>query len=505
MRHTLKPYTEWGISLKLKTFKNKLWFNVFIRVGVIFAVFVLVLALSNVTFLVRFFSNKEKNALKEQLGVVSKLDFNDSDTVVKTLTEINDKYNFDIEIYTSSGAILFTTHGGQMMDFFQQNTDKFAMSHEEMIPTQSETLNDGSTFQTAVRRFDKSEFLLCKKQVSDNIYAEVRVQKQLIANSADIANEFIIIISVVFLLFALIWVFAFARKFSRPIAEMNEITKDMAELNFNRKLKVSSTDEIGQLASSINEMSDSLSEALEDLKTTNEKLKDEIELERQLDVMRKGFVANVSHELKTPISIISGYAEGLKLNINSDSKEAYCNTIIEESQRMNRLVLSILELSRYESGQIPLNLQEFDISLLCNDMLKRIFRGKNVTAQNNIPENTLVFADAFQIEQVLKSLLENAAAHTPEGGSVKAWAESKEDKIRVFVFNTGSHIDDSIMPEIWQSFYRGDKSRKRESSRFGLGLSIVTAIMKLHNTSCGVYNTEDGVCFWFEVNKQENQ
>ena len=487
--------------MRIQNLKNKLWFNIFIRIGVIFAVFVLVLSLSNVTFLVRFFGAKEKNALIEQMNIVSELDFSKENEVVKKLSEINDKYNFDVEIYNNRGDIIFTTHGVQMMDFFQQNNHKFSMAHEEMIPTETEILDNGMTFQRAVRRFDKSEFILCKKQIDNNHFAEIRVQQQLIANSASIANEFIIIISVIFLIFAIIWVFIFARQFSKPISQMNEITRDMAKLNFSRKLTVTRTDEIGQLAFSINNMSDSLSASLHDLKATNEKLKDEIELERQLDVMRKGFVANVSHELKTPISIISGYAEGLKLNINSQSKEDYCDTIIEESHRMNRLVLSILELSRYESGQIPLNMQNFDISTLCGDMMKRIFKGKNVYFSNNISPETTVFADALQIEQVLKSLLENAAAHTPENGKITTTCEEKGENYRITVYNSGSHVDEGIMPEIWQSFYRGDKSRKRESSRFGLGLSIVAAIMKLHGTSCGVYNTEDGVCSWFEVKK----
>lgn len=166
---------------------------------------------------------------------------------------------------------------------------------------------------------------------------------------------------------------------------------------------------------------------------------------------------------------------------------------------MNKLVLSILELSRYESGQIPLNRQNFDISVMSKEMLDRIFAGKNVVYGCDIPENTTVFADELQIEQVLKSLLENAAAHTPEGGEVKISSETKDGIYRISVNNTGSHIDEELMPQIWQSFFRGDKSHKRESSRFGLGLSIVTAIMKLHGNSCGVNNTENGVCFWFEV------
>ena len=485
--------------MKIKALKNKLWFNIFIRIAVIFVVFILVLTISNVTFLVNFFISKEKTALKEQLITVSELDFSQTRQVINALTEINEKYNFDVEIYNSQGAIKFTTHGGQMLDFFEQNNGRFAMSHEEMRVLESEILSDGIIFQSAVRRFDKNEYLLCKKQISADLFAEVRVQKQLIANSAAIANEFIIIISVICFVISIVWVLIFARKFSKPIAIMNEITKDMAKLNFERRIQVKRTDEIGQLAGSVNELSASLSAALEDLHATNAKLKSDIELERQLDVMRRGFVANVSHELKTPISIISGYAEGLKLNINPESKESYCNTIIEESQRMNKLVLSILELSRYESGQIPLNRQIFDISELCSDMLTRIFAGKDINTENLIPQKTLAFADALQIEQVLKSLLENAAAHTNKGGTVTTASLLTDDKLRILVTNTGENLSEELMPQIWQSFFRGDKSHKRDSSRFGLGLSIVTAVMKMHGTSCGVYNTANGVCFWFEL------
>ena len=487
--------------MKLKELKNKLWFNIFIRIAAIFAAFVLVLCLSNVALLVKFFSLKEKRSLSEQLLVVSELNFNDSSQVVKTLSDINEKYNFDVEVYNESGKILYTTHGSQMMDFFSLKSDKFVMTHEKLTTIKSERISGDIIFETAVRKFDQNEYLLCRKQIGNSLFAEVRVQKQLISNSASIANEFIVIISVICLIISVIWVLNFARKFSKPIAEMNEITKDMTQLDFSRKLTVNRSDEIGQLANSVNELSASLSTALSDLEETNARLRSDIELERQLDIMRRGFVANVSHELKTPISIISGYAEGLKLNVSPESKEEYCNTIIDESRRMNKLVLSILELSRYESGQIPLNKESFDIYSLCEDSLNRIFAGKDIETENKVPENTLITADPLQTEQVLKAYLENAVAHTPEGGKVWTECSISGDTVRISVFNTGSHIDEEVMPQIWQSFFRGDKSHKRDSTRFGLGLSIVTAIMKLHGHKCGVYNTDFGVCFWFESEK----
>ena len=223
------------------------------------------------------------------------LDFNDTTTVISALSEINEKFNFDVEIYNSSGRILYTTHGGQMMDYFSLKSDKFIMTHEEMSPIKSETFGDGTVFETAVRRFDKNEYLLCRKQIANNLFAEVRIQKKLISNSASIANQFMIFVSVICFLLSIIWVLIFARQFSRPIAEMNEITEDMAKLNFNRKLKIDRQDEIGQLASSVNALSESLNTALTELTETNAKLRDDIEEERRLDALRRGFVANVSH------------------------------------------------------------------------------------------------------------------------------------------------------------------------------------------------------------------
>lgn len=481
--------------------RSRLWFNIFLKVGAIFAAFVLVLTLANGTLLLRFFCFRQKNSLITQMRRMDGLDIDDSEAVTEMLSDISEKYNFETEIYNRHGIILFTTHGRKMMDFAQIGRDNFYMVHEEMTPQKTEVLGDGTVFCRAERSVDNEEYLLCYKEIESGIYAELRIRLQLLESSANTANEFIAIVAVVCFSLSVIWIFVFARKFSRPITHMNEITRDMAKLDFSRKLDCTGNDEIGQLAVSVNALSDSLSQALYELESSNAKLRDEIELERKLDVMRRGFVANVSHELKTPISIISGYAEGLKLNINSASRDEYCDTIIDESRRMNRLVLSILDLSRYESGQMPQNAEEFDICPLVSTMLKRIFAGCDINVSNGIKSGTSVFADTVQTEQILKAYLENARSHTPRGGSVRVSAHTDGDFRVISVHNTGSNIEEEKLPHIWESFYRGDSSHKRDQSRFGLGLSIVSAIVKNNGCSCGVCNTSDGVCFWFTCQK----
>ncbi len=483
--------------------RKRLWFNIFINVGLIFLIFLVVLMLASSALLARFFSYKQRNELVKRVEQVAVLNLSDNKGVLSTLKEISDS-NLEAEIYTLDGRVIYTTQGSQLMDYFEFGNSSFKMAHDRFVTNDFKVLKNDILYVEATREFDKSEFLICRKNIDSKTVAEVRVRRQLLLNSAKVAGEFTVIVAAICLVGAAVWILFFARKFSRPLSLMNEITGDMAELKFERRIETERDDEIGQLAHSINIMSDSLSSAMNSLTEANARLKDEIELERSLDKMRREFVADVSHELKTPISIISGYAEGLKLNINAKSREEYCDTIISESARMNRLVLSILELSKYQSNQIPINPTAFDISPVSRQMAERIL-GSDISLEFEIPQNTFVLADELQTEQVLKAFLENAASHTPPGGTVTLGAEDRGERIRISVHNTGSHIKNEIMPNIWQSFYRGDSSHKREQNRFGLGLSIVGAIMKLHETDCGVYNTENGVCFWFETQKPSQQ
>lgn len=477
---------------------KKLWFRIFLQITAIFAVFVLTLTVCNRLFLVKFYESSEKRLLREQGQIVSELDFNDQTGVVDCLSGISDSYNLEVEIFNDRGAVLYTSYGSQMLDFYYKHNPGLSMEHKTLHTTETELLSDGDVFERAIDEYTETEYIIYRTSVGGGINAELRVQTALLHNSAEVAERFTAVIAVICLLLSLLWIFFSARRISEPISQMSEITRDMASLKFERKVQDTSTDEIGMLGRSVNELSEKLSSTLLDLRENNAKLRDEIELERQLDSMRRGFVANVSHELKTPISIIEGYAEGLKMNINPEAHDSYCNTIIDESERMNKLVLSLLELSKYESGQIPLKKEDFSLNDTARKMSERIFSGGtvSVTVSDN---NAVCNADKTLTEQMFKGILENAKSHTPDGGTVKIDFLSVPDGIRTLIYNSGSHIDDEKMPQIWQSFFRGEESHKREENRFGLGLSIVSAICKMHGKSCGVFNTEDGVCFWFET------
>ena len=480
--------------------KNKFWFQLFLKVGIIFASFVLLLTLCNSVFLKGYYEYINKQDLKSASAEFDGVDLTDKESVVDIINTIEDEYGFETEIYSKNGRTLYSSSGGQLMDYFLQGNNRLFMNHSPLRAVESEILSNGSVLERAIDTLSDKEYLVLRFSVSNSNTGEIRVQMAQIENSAITANKFITIIALAVLVIALLWVFWFSKKISKPISEMNVLTKNMAALNFDKKLSPRSNDEIGQLAVSINNLSEKLNVTLQDLNASNAQLRDEIELEHQLDTMRRGFVANVSHELKTPIAIIQGYAEGIKLDINSASKDKYLDVIIDESHRMNKLVLSLLNLSKYESGQIDLNFRDFDICELIKARGERILRGKKVNVIYDIPESYNVFADPDQIDQVIKIYMENALSHVNEDGVIKVSVLNGENNTSIVsVYNSGSRVEEEQMPQIWQSFYRGDKSHNRESGRFGLGLSIVSAIMKLHRENCGVYNTDDGVCFWFTV------
>ena len=279
------------------------------------------------------------------------------------------------------------------------------------------------------------------------------MQKSLLEASAKTASEFILILAGVFLAAALVWIIFFSKSFTKPSVEMNAVTKDMAALDFRRKLTHRSSDEIGQLADSINDLSTKLDGALTDLRDKNAKLQDEIDAERRLDSMRRGFVSNVSHELKTPISIIQGYAEGLKLGISEDKekREEYCDVILEESIRMNHLVLDLLELSRYESGQIKIQREDFDMAALIRDICQKLsgrFAEKEAGLELELPGTLFVNADPLRMEQVLSNYLNNAASHVTAGGTIRVTAEARDNLARISVYNTGKPISADDMPQI---------------------------------------------------------
>jgi signal transduction histidine kinase len=332
----------------------------------------------------------------------------------------------------------------------------------------------------------------------------IRSNLESITESVSIANKFLAYMGIIAAMIGTLAMFIISKKFTKPILDLAGIAKKMSDLDFEVKYNVKTKDEIGELGSSINALSDKLETTITELKQANNELTTDIQRKTEIDEMRKEFLSNVSHELKTPIALIQGYAEGLKENINEDeeSRDFYCEVIMDEANKMNNMVKKLLSLNELEFGNNQVNFDRFDIVALIRSVLgttEILFKQKEVTLHFEQTEPIYVWADELLIEQVVTNYISNALNHVNGQKIIEIKLIPREDTVRVAVFNTGDNIPQDELDKIWIKFYKVDKARTREYGGSGIGLSIVKAIMNSHNKECGVINRPIGVEFWFEL------
>ena len=294
-----------------------------------------------------------------------------------------------------------------------------------------------------------------------------------------------------------------ARSIARPIREIRTVSRQVADLDFTARADESSSiRELAELAGSVNRMAGHLSAAVEELRLANAALQRDVDRQRQLDQMRREFVANVSHEMKTPLCLLQMYAENLKNGVPGIDREEYCDIIVDEVQRLNQMVGSMLELSSIENGLASMRQVPLELGALCRDTLARM---APVLAEYQVegpgPEQTAcVLGDAQYLEMALSNYLSNAAAHTPQSGRIAVTLACMDGFGQVTVFNQGQPIPEDRLGRVWDSFYKVDEARTRtEQMHAGLGLSIVKNIIQHHRGSCAVENRTDGVAFSFRL------
>ena len=264
------------------------------------------------------------------------------------------------------------------------------------------------------------------------------------------------------------------------------------------------------LGSNFNRMSEQLEKTVSELKRANNQLQKDIEQKEKIEDMRNEFLGNVSHELKTPIALIQGYAEGLKEGVNDDpeSREFYCDVIMDEAGKMNRMVRNLLTLNQLEFGSDEVQFERFDIVSLVRGVIASceiLIQQADATVDFIADEKLFVWADEFKTEQVMRNYLTNAIHHVENERRIEVRIVSVDGKARVTVFNSGKPIPEEDLPKLWDKFYKVDKAHTREYGGNGIGLSIVKAIMESFHQKYGVRNFDNGVAFWFELDaKMEN-
>jgi len=361
---------------------------------------------------------------------------------------------------------------------------------EQLILNNQKQLSENYIYTVVEKPNDQAPKLVFVSRIAGGELIILRKPMKGIGESVAIANQFYFISGFISVILGGLFIFVFSKKITKPVIEMSNVAVSISNLDFSKRVLSDSQDEIGNLGRSINNISEKLSGSMESLK---------------LDVERKKqLVRNISHELKTPIGVIKGYAEGLKFGVAGDKEKTdkYCTVIADECNRMDNMVRELLNLSLLESGMFQMNLSRFDAAELIEKVLERFeptFLEKGITLDLNIPKNLIVAADYELLERAINNYITNAINHIEGMRIIKVTAEKKESGIRISVFNSGKPIPKDDLPHIWDVFYKVDKARSRQYGGHGLGLSIVRMIAELHGGVAGVENISEGVLFFIEI------
>lgn len=489
------------ISLKTKLFATFFGLIVF---------FVTISLILSSTLLEKYYYSKKEDVMLQSFHTIQKAYEGDADSIMLDLEKIESLRGIVILFFDKDTNLLYQSR--QRISGIKG----FRADMREPAPFEWKNIKDKfkkvrEDQPLIEKRFDKrmeSNFVSLYGQIDDDVFVYLSTPVAAIQESAKIAVRFSILTGIITVILGGIFIFFLSSRLTKPIVKLNEIAKKMAVLDFKEKYAVNRSDEIGTLGESINSLSNQLEKSIGELRQANYKLTQDIEKERKIDEMRKDFISNVSHELKTPIALVQGYAEGLKLNVNDDeeNKNFYCEVIIDEANKMNNMVRKLLELSELEFNKISLEREEFCICELIRNVLKKnnlLFAEKEakVCFNDNGCNCIKINADYYFTEQVLMNYLSNALNHMDENKRIEISVKIMEDKVRAEVFNSGRNIPEEALENIWMSFYKVDKARTRAYGGTGLGLSIVKAIQKAHNNLYGVENKQGGVLFWFEADK----
>ncbi|TCJ78762.1 UNVERIFIED_ORG: signal transduction histidine kinase [Bacillus cereus] len=291
--------------------------------------------------------------------------------------------------------------------------------------------------------------------------------------------------------------FYYSKQIAKPLLKINDTTKKIAHLDFTEQIPITSKDEIGDLSKNINVLSNKLHSHIG-------QLEQDIEKERKLENTRKEFISGVSHELKTPLSIMKSCISILKDGVAEHKKEYYFQAMEREVDKMDTLILDMLELAKFESGTYKMKKDAFYIDAVIEDICEHLsvdIEKKELHVHKNICSFEVV-ANQSRIEQVIVNFITNAIRYTPNKEDIVISTIDEKDRIKVCIENKGTHIEEEQLDKIWDRFYRVDAARKRSQGGTGLGLAISKNILELHDTEYGVKNTEDGVLFYFYLPKK---
>jgi signal transduction histidine kinase len=433
----------------------------------------------NTMYLERFFIGKQKEKLLEIGRVLT------DPSYVVDLQNIEMHSNVSISIKKTEALSQF---------------EKSSMMSRSEIDDIAKLLKDGKLIFSEVRLLDyRGKSLILFIPYKNNMYFEILSPLNFLEEGASVSTKYNMQIVIFTFFVGSLVSYIFAKKISQPLLGLTNIAQSISKLDFSNKFIGKSNDEVGELGRAINKMANILENNIKEINNKNLILKKDIEREKKLDKLRKEFIANVSHELKTPISIIQGYAQGLSEGIVKDEdRDFYCNIIMEESVEMNNLVQELLLVSKMESARFEIHLEEIDYYPTIMEFIRKFSRdNKKITYKG--PDEIKVVCEETYINRVMNNFVVNALKYSTEDSDIAIEVMEEQDDYKIMVKNETEDLKKEDLSDIWVPFYRKDSARNRDGH--GLGLNIVKGILETHKCQYGADLEGNVVNFWFKLHK----
>lgn len=458
----------------------------------------------NGTFLEKYYISNKKAVLLKVYGELQNAVRSgelESETYNLSLQQNCGKYNLSMLVLDADAKVIKSSEGDSKFIKYQ------LLQHVFMMTDITDEIMEQTAQYVIQRVYDPlshMEYIEIWGALENGNFFLIRTALEGIQDSVAIANRFLAYVGFMAAVASGVIIWYVSRKITTPILQLADISRRMTQLDFDARYQGNGNNEIDLLGENINKLSETLEKTISELKTANNELKKDIEKKNEIDEMRKEFLANVSHELKTPIALIQGYAEGLQEGIGDDpeSRSFYCDVIVDEAAKMNNMVKKLLTLNQLECGNDVVSMERFDITALVDNYLQSadlLARQNEISVRMVQKEPVYVWGDEFKIEEVFMNYFSNAINHCSGDKVIEVRIGLLEGHARVTVFNTGEPVPEDSLPHLWEKFYKVDKARTREYGGSGVGLSIVKAIMESMNQKYGVINYENGVAFWFEL------
>ena len=507
----------WGINLKpedteiFRFRKGKIGRQMALSmVGVTFGV-LLIIFVMNTTLLPYVYYYEKQRTMEDAFATLNQATAAEDlsmESFRATFENLCAKNNLSMLVIRADGSVLLSSRGDFESIYMAEQLIRIILNGDT-AEQRGAIINENDSY-TLERVHDerlKDDFLVLWGTLADGNMIMIRCAVESITGSIVVVNRFILIVAVVSLALSILVARYLSGRITKPILKLADISNRMSRLDFREKYVYREKgNEVDVLGQHFNTMSETLEETIRELRQANIELRADIENREKNEEMRREFLSNVSHELKTPIALIQGYAEGLSEGITEDPEETkyYADVIVDEARKMNRMVQELLSLNQLEYGKSTVSMEHFDLAAVIDGMVEQMKvmadkYGAHITFEGTGP--LMVWADEFFTEQVISNYLSNAIHYAKNEKRVKVTAEEQEGKVRVTVFNTGDPISEENLPHIWEKFYKADKARTRSYGGSGIGLSVVKAVTEAFGTGCGVENREKGVAFWFELDR----